>query len=412
MCMSTWISCRLVLQTLAICVVLDIGADLAAEDSKLDARKREREEAVQQAGFERALSKEMPKSVEVLPIFGTIEWTMKQMPLIEPGPHAGVSGMGMVVVEGKIYHMGGFIPAGDETQQPSRRTSRWVHQYDPKSERWTKLPHLPARREYTRAIAAINEVYVLGGGVQKPKEDVRYAPNADVFRLDTSGRPLRWQTVAPLTVPRTHMAVGKVGNYLIVAGGNRYDHADGGYSSRTIQGVTEVLDLTSPQKGWTQRTPIPGLPRGWCASASLNDKLYLFGGLAFAATKEGTRGPKIKLQQSLCYDPKLDKWTRLADPPAMISGWEGAAYNRRYVIIVGGVSNRWSDLAFVYDTTSDRWMRIANPLPSGGVLNDTGVCIIDDTIYVAGGEGPGGSHFNHFLVGKIKPNGETDSKAR
>jgi hypothetical protein len=73
------------------------------------------------------------------------------------------------------------------------------------------------------------------------------------------------------------------------------------------------------------------------------------------------------------------------------------------MVVVGGVSDRWSDLALVYDTKDDCWMRVQNPLPTGGLLNDTGVCIIGDAIYVAGGEGPGGSHFNHFLVGLTSP---------
>ena len=59
-------------------------------------------------------------------------------------------------------------------------------------------------------------------------------------------------------------------------------------------------------------------------------------------------------------------------------------------------------MAFVYDTQEDRWLRCTSPLPPGGFFNDPGVCLIGDTIYVAGGEGGGGSHFNHFLIGKIR----------
>jgi len=62
----------------------------------------------------------------------------------------------------------------------------------------------------------------------------------------------------------------------------------------------------------------------------------------------------------------------------------------------------WNDLPFVYDTHEDRWMKIENPLPPGAVFNDPGVCIIGETIYVAGAEGPRGSHFDHFLVGRIR----------
>ena len=83
----------------------------------------------------------------------------------------------------------------------------------------------------------------------------------------------------------------------------------------------------------------------------------------------------------------------------------------RYIIAVGGnlppakndKSHLWNDIPFVYDTKLDRWLKIADPLPPAAVYNDTGICIIDHTIYVAAGEGPKGSHFNHFLIGKIQP---------
>ncbi len=369
------------------------GISIAADDPRIAARRLAREAAVQSAGIDRAMSKEMPESVKALPVFGEIEWTVKELPFIAKGPHAGISGAGMVVVDGLIYLAGGFIPAGDGTQDLGYRTSRWAHRYDPKTDEWTPLPDMPARREYTRAIAGDKEVYVLGGFAQgKPGQ-----PSADVFRLDVSQTPLQWQTISPLTVPRTHTAVGKVGHQLIVAGGNKYDITQKGYSPQTIQSVTDVLDLTKPELGWKQRAPIPGSPRGWCASAVVNDKFYMLGGVTWTAKA------RERLQQALRYDPARDEWQRLADPPLPISGWECEAFQNRYLIIIGGAARHWSDMAFVYDTQTDHWSRMANALPPGGLFNDPGVCIIGDTIYVAGGEGAGGSHFNHFLIGKIKP---------
>lgn len=377
---------------------LGAGLGSAAEDSRGEARKRAREEMVQRAGVQKALSKEMPQAVRDLPIFGTIHWTSQEMPFLEKGPHGGISGMGMVAAEEQIWLMGGFIPAGDETDDPSRRTSRWAYRHDPRSDRWTRLPDLPARREYTRAIAARNELYVLGGAIQARPT----VPAADVFRLDVSQRTLQWQAFSPLSVPRTHMGVGNVGRYLVVAGGNRYDIAEKGYSESTIQSVTEVFDLNEPEKGWQQRSPIPGRPRGWAAATVLDGKLYVFGGATFVG-KGGASRSTVKIQEALSYDPACDKWGRLADPPIPVSGWQSAAYNDRYIIAAGGVSTLWNDVPFVYDAKADRWMRIASPLPPGGLFNDAGVAILGDTIYVAGGEGPGGSHFHHFLAGKITP---------
>lgn len=197
----------------------------AAEDPRSEGRKRAREAEVQRAGVLKALSKKIPSPVKELPVFGSIEWTVKELPFVAKGPHGGISGAGMVVVDGQLY---------------------------------------------------------------------------------------------------------------------------------LLDGVT------------------------WTATA------------------------RQRLAEALCYDPSQNQWKRLADFPIPMSGWSGDMFDRRHIIAVGGAGSHWNDVPFVYDTRSDRWMRIASPLPPGAVFNDPGVCIIGDTIYVAGGEGAGGSHFNHFLIGKIR----------
>jgi N-acetylneuraminic acid mutarotase len=385
------------------CLGLSTIFGSAADDPRLEARKKAREAAVQSAGIDKALSKEMPDEVKALPVFGEIEWTVKELPFIPKGPHGGISGAGMVVVDGKIYLAGGFIPEGDGTQETGYRTSRWAHRYDPATDQWTQLPDLPARREYTRAIATDDAVFVLGGAVQgRPAQ-----PSADVFRLDVGRTPLAWQTVTPLQVARTHHSVGKIGNQLVVAGGNKYDFDEHGYSGATILGSTEVFDLHQPEKGWVKRAPIPGVPRGWSATSVAGGKFFMLGGVTFHGSGKAVRAPRSRLQEALSYDPARDEWKRLVDFPFAISGWAGATYDERYIIAIGGAGTRWNDVPFVYDTKADRWMRITSPLPPGAVFNDPGVCIIGDTMYVDGGEGAGGSHFNHFLIGKIIPRPES-----
>lgn len=229
---------------LFVCGLLSVIA-VAAEDPRLVERRLAKEQAVQRAGIERALSKEMPPELKALPVFGRIEWTVKELPFIAKGPHGGISGAGMAVVDGQIYLAGGFIPAGDETQDIARRTSRWAHRYDPKTDQWTQLPNLPMRREYTRAVNTDDAFFILGGSVRgKPGQ-----PGAEVFRLDAADSAPTWQTLPPMSVARSHLSVGIAGSQLIAAGGNRYDFADKGYSSRTIQGITERLDLKSIERG-------------------------------------------------------------------------------------------------------------------------------------------------------------------
>jgi len=59
------------------------------------------------------LSKNMTPAVKALPSLGSIDWTLMRIPFIDDSPRAGISGAGMCTVDGRIYLLGGFIPAGD-----------------------------------------------------------------------------------------------------------------------------------------------------------------------------------------------------------------------------------------------------------------------------------------------------------
>ncbi len=272
-------------------------------------------------------------------------------------------------------------------------------------EKWERLADAPVRREYTRAIAADNSIFLVGGACQYKGQDPPYRVHGDCVRLDLSEDPPAWHAHSQLNVPRTHMAVGHAGDYLIVAGGNEYDFAEGGYSHQTIRGTTEVFDLTHPDKGWQVKTPIPGAARGWTASLVAEGKLYLFGGITWSESNA-----IVATRETLRYDPNTDTWQQLAPPPLPMSAWEGAVYHGRYAILVGGVVRNgedapkpivWSDLAWAYDLNENHWYRMDGALPPGAVFNDPGVAIIGDTIYVLGAEGPYGSHYNYFLSGRI-----------
>ena len=357
--------------------------------------------------FTPPLSERIPESVSALPRFGGITWETTALPWVGEGPYDGISGAGMAEINGVIYVVGGFIPGGDGSgDSASRRTSRWTMAYDPGTQRWTRLAHAPFRREYTRAIAAGGELYLAGGACQYKKQDPPYLVHGDCAGFDPGTGPKgAWKALPALQVSRTHMAVGYAGGRLLVAGGNEYDFAEKGYSHNTIRGTLESLDPLDPASGWREDTPIPGAPRGWCASTVANEALYLFGGITWDEDNATVATP-----ETLRYDAAAGTWTVLAPPPLPVSGWEGALYQGRYAINVGGVVRPapgtgeemiWSDLALAYDTQEDQWLQVDGVLPPGAVFNDPGVVIIGDTIYVLGAEGPDGSHFNYFLIGQI-----------
>ena len=357
--------------------------------------------------FDPPLSAKIPPAVAALPLFGSIEWQTTQLPWVEEGPNAGISGVGMVALDGMVYVYGGFIPGGDESgDAASARTSRWMWRFDPAERAWEKLPDAPIRREYVRAIAARGHVYVIGGGCQYKKQEPPYRVHGECVALGLSSKPFAWQTLPPLNVPRTHTAVGCAEGCLVVAGGNEYDFAEAGYSHETIRDSVEILNLEHPEKGWQVRPAMPSPKRGWAASLATDHALYVFGGLTFNTSNE-----MVAVRESLCYTPTDDAWKKLAPSPLGISGWEGGLYAGRYALLVGGVVHDevepsrplvWSDLAMAYDIDHDQWLRVEEVLPPGAVFNDPGVAVIGDHIYVVGAEGPGGSHFNYFMIGEIK----------
>lgn len=354
------------------------------------------------------LSADVPSAYADLPSFGSIIWETRRLPWVDEGPYAGISGVAMAPHGGKIYVVGGFLPGGDETDdRSSRRTSRWTWVYDPAKGAWERLADAPNRREYTRGIVAGDALYLIGGGQQYKDQDPAYRVHGDCAVFDLSLDPPSWRAHSILSVPRTHTAVGSVDDILIVAGGNEYDASENGYSHRTIRDTTEVFDLSQPARGWEQRASIPTSGRGWSASVIANKHLYLFGGLTWSEA-----GAPLGVRATLRYDPKTNDWQKMTPPPLAMSGWEGALYADRYAILAGGVMRPegtpaggiiWSDLAWVYDSHRDHWFRVNGILPPGAVFNDPGVVILGNTIYVLGAEGPSGSHYNYFLIGRIQP---------
>ncbi len=105
--------------------------------------------------------------VNALPILGKVEWTLSHLDFIEAGPTAGISGAALVHRGNSLFLAGGFIPNGDETNELSRRTSRWAFRYDLRTRQWHKITNMPGRKEYTRGIAHDSGLYVVGGLCQK-----------------------------------------------------------------------------------------------------------------------------------------------------------------------------------------------------------------------------------------------------
>ncbi len=235
-----------------------------------------------------------------------------------------------------------------------------------------------------------------------------YIPSAAMHVLDLGESAPAWKPMPALPEARTHFALGNVGDLLTAMGGMSTMRAERGYSPRTVRKETAVLDLSAPQNGWTVQASAPNPARGWSATAACRGKLWVFGGLSLS--ESGTEKPEGPLARNLKLRPSIRHMDQAySRSRGDLLGWGGAAYLDRYVILVGGhggpkdVKPRMNVIPLVYDTMEDRWLRLEQSVtPAGGDFNDPGVAICQDAIYVAGAEGNGGSHFNHWLIGRIE----------
>lgn len=352
-------------------------------------------------------------ALQNLPVFGRISWQAGKLPFVGDGPRAGISGMGMCAAGDKIFLAGGFIRKGDGSQDVNRKSAKWVYAYDIKTARWQQLPDLPERSEYGRLTARDQTLYFAGGAAYSVVNGAvgPYLPSDSAYSLNLADVASGWKKLPSLSFGRTHFAFGSVGDRLLVAGGNEYDLAEKGYSARTIRDQTAMLDLSSLPAGWKAQTPLPSPPRGWGASATARGRLWVFGGVTFL-DGPSKKNKEVRFNETLSFDPATNSWTQHAPSPLKMSGWAAATYQDRYIILIGGYGSpdgnkpSMNDQPLVYDIEHDRWMRFEHSvIPAGGVFNDPGFAVHGDSLFLSGGEGNGGSHFNHWLIGKIsRPN--------
>jgi N-acetylneuraminic acid mutarotase len=182
------------------------------------------------------------------PIFGPVQqydpatdtWQIKS-------PGSGCAGgcveSAAASLDGKIYVFDGIV-----TGVASIDNTRFVNQYDPMTDTWTRKNDMPGSINLHRMAAGVvnGQIYVVGG---QPISNERYDPISDT-----------WTTLAAMpTAILGDCITGVVGDKVcaISYGQNqRYDPA------------TDT---------WTTKSPMP-TPRGQAAGAVVNGKIYVIGG--------------------------------------------------------------------------------------------------------------------------------------
>lgn len=193
-------------------------------------------------------------------------------------PGEGLNAPAAVVLDGRIYLIGGF---GTTTNVPVDR----VHVLDTSTHTWSSAAPLPAPRGGHGAAVLDGRIHVLGGGNSESTlaDHDEYDPATD-----------RWRARAPLPRSEGSPAVVVHDGRLLAIGG-RSGYADFG----------DVYVYDADGDRWLPGPPIP--PRGTAGAVSHCGAVYLFGGESQPAGR--TLGDVLRL------DAGAEKWISVEPMP-------------------------------------------------------------------------------------------------
>ncbi len=247
-----------------------------------------------------------------------------------------------VVVDGRLFAVGGskYTP-----KEPSE-----FEQYEPAANRWTILPNMPTPRIFLGAAAVQKKIYAIGG----IGDSLDFHATVEVYDLANN----TWKEGADLPTPR---------NRFVAIAFKENIYAIGGLSPQGDTGLVEVYDPNTDS--WVRKANMPTSRHGHSAVV-VDDRILVVGGYS--------RGPIATVE---AYNPATDHWTKKTDMPTP-RGFLGLATAKGYVYAIAG---RVPDNPIErYDPFADVWEWVG--MMPGSFRNRFGTGVVDDLIYVIGGE--------------------------
>jgi N-acetylneuraminic acid mutarotase len=253
----------------------------------------------------------------------------------------------------EIVVIGGYLSDGSSTGR--------VDAYSPGTDKWRRLPDLPAKVNHAMAAAAGARLYVVGG----------YGAERRAFVFFRG----RWRKLRRPPAPRAAAGAALVGRRLYVVGGVV---APGRLAQQML-----VLDL--PTGRWSFA---PGAsPREHLAATAAAGVVY-----ALAGRSGGTNFTTFER-----YSSARRSWLRLPAVPYPRGGTGAAAVGRRIVSVGGEEAAGTIPSVYAYDSVARRWARLPDMRTARHGL---AVAAFGNRVYAIGGGPQPGLHVssaNEFL---------------
>jgi N-acetylneuraminic acid mutarotase len=224
---------------------------------------------------------------------------------------------------------------------------------------WRSLAQMPAGPRQENGVVELNgEIYVIGGF----DEAQAIVTDVEAYNPATSS----WRQAASLPAPLHHVNVAAARGRIYIVGSLQNPEF-------AATGIT--LEYDPAANTWTQRTSMPdGTQRGASAVATINDLIYVAGGL-----RNG-----VSVDDFSVYNPANDTWQVLQNLPTARDHFVGAAVGGRFFAIGGRNQGGLRAEVEIYNPQSATWSTGSSmPTARGGCMGG----VVNGRIYVVGGEG-------------------------
>ena len=313
----------------------------------------------------------MARPVSATFVFGDNSWT-EMAPM-----HVARSDLGVAVVDGKIYAIGGSTMQISQSLPVSGGIVGTNEEYDPTTNTWSMKAPMPTPVGYFFIAVYENKIYCIGGAsFFSDHEEAQLSNATQVYdpRTDT------WSSKSPMPIAKSTLL------YPL------YDQASNGVSGQANVASDKIFLIGGAPNGWLNEVYDPAND-SWTIKASVPTSL----GLNYASTVINNKiyaiGNSIEI-----YDPTNDIWASGLPIPSVfatqsnsniltINPVAGAtlgvnAPERIYIFSGFAARPGYFKSTQIYNADNNTWVTGA-VMPTG--RTGFGLAILKDSLYVIGG---------------------------